>query len=155
MEVELQKLAEIRVRTEEEYKKIGSVFCPYLKKQIAFNAKGLEHIKFKGRNKARSNVDQYIRLRSLPIAKIIIESSHTLQGYQERNEMVMIKKKKWGTIMKPVKYYEFVAVLKNVRLRVIVKQVEGGELHFWSIIPFWRMSMLGTRLLHNGNPAED
>ncbi len=155
MDISEEKLNEVKEKAEAEYKNFGNVFCPYLKKEVAFNAKGLEHIKFKGRNKARSTVDQYIRLRSLPLVKNIINLSHTLQGFQERKEMVMVKNKKWGTIMKSVNYYEFVAVVKDVRVRVIIKNVDGGEPHFWSIIPFWRMNILGKRIIHNGNPSED
>ena len=157
MEINKRQLDRIRKKAEEEYKMADFVCCPYLKKDISFNAKGLEHVKFKRRNQARSMQDQFIRLRSLPLAKKIISLSHTLQGFQERNEMVRIKGKgKWKHKMKGVEYYEFVAVIKDVRVRVIVKQVDGGELHFWSIIPFWKMDIISEkRLVHNGNPSED
>lgn len=39
--------------------------------------------------------------------------------------------------MKDVTYYEFIAVLNSVRVKVIVKEVAGREKHFWSVIPFW------------------
>ena len=155
MEVNQIKLDKIKKQTEENYKKIGSIPSPYLGKDVAFNAKGLEHIKFKGRNKARSNEDQYIRLKCLPLAKKIVKASHTLQGHQERNEMVKVKRGKWTHEMKVVNYFEFVAIVGDVRVRVIVKKIEGGELHFWSIIPFWKMDINGKRLVHNGNPSED
>ena len=54
-----------------------------------------------------------------------------------------------------VTYYEFVAVLENRRFKVIVKQLPGGQRVFWSLIPFWRQSNEGRRLLHDGNPADD
>ncbi len=52
-------------------------------------------------------------------------------------------------------YYEFVAVLEGRRFKAIVKQLPGGERIFWSLIPFWRQTEQGRRLLHDGNPAED
>ena len=60
------------------------------------------------------------------------------------------------TVMKPVKYYEFIAVVKRNRVRVIVKQIDNGHKFFWSIIPFWGMNKKTmSRLLHDGLPEED
>ena len=129
MEIDLGKLERVKKSSEEEYKKTGSIFCPYLKKNVAFNARGLEHIKFKGRNKARSKEDQYVRLRCLPLAEKIIALSHTLQGFQERNELVNVKRNKWTHEMQSVAYYEFIAVIQDVRVRVIIKQIKGGDPH--------------------------
>jgi len=60
------------------------------------------------------------------------------------------------TVLKPVSYYEFIAVLENVRVKVIVKQVDGGEKFFWSIIPYWKIDSVNSRrLLHSGDPESD
>lgn len=157
MDINNEKFKNIQDAAEKEYKLINLIFCPYLKKDIYFNAKGLEHLKFKRRNNARSRQDQYIRFRCLPLAPKIISLSHTLQGYQERNEMIRTKdKKKWTHEMKSVEYFEFIAVIKDVRVRIIVKKEENGIHYFWSIIPFWKMDIVTEkRLLHNGNPGED
>ncbi len=59
-------------------------------------------------------------------------------------------------ILKPVTYYEFIAVLKRNRVRIIVKQIENGQKFFWSIVPFWGMNEeTMTRILHDGVPEED
>ena len=40
--------------------------------------------------------------------------------------------------------------------KVIVKQIEGGDKIFWSIIPFWGMDeQTKSRLLYEGLPEED
>jgi len=59
--------------------------------------------------------------------------------------------------MRSVTYYEFVAVINDYRVRVIMKEVEGGSgKYFWSIIPFWKMDKItGRRLLHSGKPETD
>ena len=31
----------------------------------------------------------------------------------------------------------------------------GCERIFWSLIPFWRQNEQGTRVMHDGNPAQD
>ena len=63
---------------------------------------------------------------------------------------------RWEIVMRTATYFEFVAVVRDVRVRIIVKQVENGPKYFWSIIPFWKMDKItGKRLLHNGKPSED
>lgn len=52
-------------------------------------------------------------------------------------------------------FYEFIAVLDKVRVRVIIKQVANGPKYFWSIIPFWKNGQNGRRKLHYGSPEED
>lgn len=43
----------VKSEAEELYKKFGQVHCPYFKENISFGAQGLEHLKFKRREKAR------------------------------------------------------------------------------------------------------
>jgi len=52
-------------------------------------------------------------------------------------------------------FYEFVAILDEIRVRVIVKQIDGGQYIFWSIIPYWGGGVVGERTYHFGNPEED
>jgi hypothetical protein len=47
-----------------------------------------------------------------------------------------MRKWRWERILNDVSFYEFVADLDHVRVKVIVKQVAGGDRYFWSIIPF-------------------
>ena len=63
---------------------------------------------------------------------------------------------RWERIIKNVTYYEFIAVLDSVRVKVVVKEVTGGEKHFWSIIPFWGIDKnTSRRILHSGNLEHD
>ena len=62
--------------------------------------------------------------------------------------------------MRVVTYYEFIAVMEShnskVRVKIVVKQVEGSEKHFLSIIPFWGTNKnTGERIIHSGNPEND
>ena len=151
------KFAQVKRDAERQYKDLGSVYCPYLKESVAFNAKGLEHLRFKGRGRARSREDQYVRLRSIQLAPRILSVSHTLQGISQKAEFISVKTKSQRTsFAKSVTYYEVVAVIGTARVRIIVRSPEGEQKYFWSIIPFWKMDKItGKRLLHNGNPHED
>lgn len=139
------------------YKDVGNIWCPYFKEQIAFNAKGLKHLKFQGERKARLRRDQYTRLRLLSLAPQIVKDSHTLQGVSMRKNFERMNiNGRWETRLCMVIYYEFVAVIKDVRVRVIVKQVENHPKYFWSIIPFWKMDKItGARMLSSGKPETD
>jgi len=58
--------------------------------------------------------------------------------------------------MKDIVFYEFIAVLDSIRLKVIVKEVSGGEKHFWSAIPYWGINKEASkRILHSGDPEHD
>ena len=44
----------------------------------------------------------------------------------------------------------------KVRVKIVVKCVDGGEKYFLSIIPFWGIDKnSGERLMHSGNLEND
>ena len=131
MEIKDDKFKSIKQEAEKIYKNIDEVLCPYFGSNIVFNAKGLENIKFKSKRKARSREDQYMRLKLIPLASRILEKSHTLQGISEKRSLEYEKiNSRWEYVMKNSTYYEFVAVVKRVRVKVIIKQVENGPKYF-------------------------
>lgn len=155
--IDIEKLEKAKKDAEDYYKSVKEIYCPYFKEKIAFNAKGLEHVKFKGRWKARSRYDQYIRFRLIALAPQIIRDSHTLQGLYETHSFEHEKRnKRWDKILRQVTYYEFIAIIKRARARIIVKQVENEPKYFWSIIPFWKTeNMTSKRIIHSGRPETD
>jgi len=141
----------VKDEAEKFYNTIGDVYCPYFKEKIAFNAKGLRHLKFKSNRKARPRKDQYSRLKIIYLAPEILKQSHTLQGIGQIKKFEEQKtNSRWERIMKEVKYYEFIAVINNVRIKVVVKEVLGGEKYFWSVIPCWGIDKkTSKRILHS------
>ena len=70
------------------------------------------------------------------------------------------KIEEWQKILKLITYYEFIAVMEShgskVRVKLIVKEIEGGEKFFYSLIPFWGTDKAtGRRIIHSGNPEND
>ena len=57
--------------------------------------------------------------------------------------------------MKEVTFYEFIAVLDDVRVKVIVKEVQGGEKHFWSVIPCWGIDKTNSKRVLHSRDIED
>lgn len=141
------------------YKDIGQIKCPYLNDFVHFNAAGFEHILFKAWDRPRSREDQYIRLCLLPLAVKVISRSHTLQEYKQCRRFERFQSNsKWKQEMKTVKYYGFTAIINNALIKVIVKEIEGRNKNFHSIIPKWRNEITNgssNKKLYKGNPEED
>ena len=152
-----QDFQNVKNEADSFYQTIGEVYCPYFKEKIAFNAKGLKHLKFKSNRQARPRKDQYSRLKLIRFAPETLKQSHTLQGvWQIRRFEFQKTNNRWEQAVKDVKYYEFIAVMDNIRIKVIIKEVLGGEKHFWSIIPFWGIDKVTSkRILHSGDPEND
>lgn len=140
MEINIKKFNIIKKEAEDQYRSIDFVECPFLKRKVNFNVKGLNHIKFKAWNKTRLTSDQYLRLKFLHLAPKILKRSGTIQEYQEKNNFERIKTRgKWSQKMVSVKYHGFIAILKyEIKVKVVIKEVVGGQPYFWSIIPFWK-----------------
>lgn len=147
----------VKANAEAFYKSIGKVRCPYFQEEIAFNAKGLRHLKFKSDQQARSREEQYARLKLIYLAPEVLKKSHTLQGVWQTRRFEEIKtNSRWERLMKEVVFYEFIAVLHNVRIKVIVKEAQGGKKHFWSVIPYWGIDKMSSkRVLHSGDLEYD
>jgi hypothetical protein len=147
----------VKQKAEMLYGAIGTVRCPYFSENIAFNAKGIRHLKFKSDQQARPREDQYSRLKLLRLAPEVLKLSRTVQGIWHTKRFESQKThSRWERVLKDVSFYEFVAVLEGVRIKVIIKEVLGGEKHFWSIIPFWGIDKATSRrILHSGHPEFD
>lgn len=139
------------------YHSVMPVWCPYFQEKIAFNAKGLRHLKFKSDGRARTEIDQYARLKLLSFVPEVLNKSKTVQGINKTRLLEEEKNNgRWKRVMKDVTFYEFIAVLKNVRIKVIVKEVFGGEKHFLSVIPSWKIDKEhGKRILCSDDAIED
>lgn len=159
--IDHNKFLEAKKRSKKYYDGLNNIQCPYLKKQVHFNEEGFGHLLSKSWNKGRSIIDQYTRLRILPKAVEIIKSSHTLQEHDERILMVRQKiNSRWEKRSKMVRYYVFIHLLRNsdLRLKVIVKEIEGGQPFFWSIYPTWKVNKKrekNNKIFYAGNLEED
>lgn len=156
MKTNKDNFEKIKKEAEKFYKSVNNVRCPYFNEKINFNSKGLDHIKFNGWNRGRLICDQYTRLKLIRLAPEVIRKSHTIQGFSETK--IFERKKinsRWEKILSNVCFYEFVAIIDDKRIRIIVKQIEGGEKFFWSIIPFWKKDNNHRRKMCYGKDLEN
>ena len=160
MDVTDENFDKIKLQAEETYALLERIVCPYFgeAEPIAMNSKGIKHIKFKKDRVARSRADQFMRLKHIHLIKRILEKSRTLQEYKEINEFVDTKSTaRKEQVLKMVRYYGFIAIVNDSgrmkRLKIVIKQEDGAEKHFWSIIPFWTSNK--ELKMHSGNLQED
>ena len=151
-------LEKVKTEAQELFKKIGKVRFPYLQSEVSFNREGLKHIKFKRDTEARNRDDQFIRLKHIKFAPRILEKSGTLQELRREKGFVRVKTNTRNErVLKWITYYGFVSVINDSgyqkRLKIVVREVEGGQPHFWSLIPHWKRNK--ELQLFSGNLAED
>jgi len=157
MEISQATFDKVKAKAEAFYLALEPVRCPYLKCAVSFNTKGLDHIKLKEWNKPRVMFDQFQRLKIVTVIPQILSASHTVQGKWNRKEWERQKKHgKWQKTIREVVYYEFVAVIDNVRAKVVLKEVVGNPPFFWTVIPYWRMNeVTNGRMLYDADIAKD
>lgn len=152
-----EEFKKIKECGERFYKSFNEVHCPYFKEKVSFSSQGLEHLRFKSRERVRPDKDQFMRMKLIHLAPEVLKNTHTVQGILETKKFEKVRiNNRTDTILQLVTYYEFIAVIKRNRVKIIIKQLENGKKFFWSIIPFWRMNKeTKKRILHEGNPEED
>jgi len=101
-----------------------------------------------------------MRYKLLPMAIEVLRNSKTLQEYETQITFIEVKQnKKRKNILKEIQFFGFIAIIKEWKLKVIVRQVGEGKKHFWSIIPNWktRRTKEGVKqfLNHSGDLYED
>ena len=88
-----------------------------------------------------------------------IELSTTHQEYEKvfrKSEIKSHKKKVRKT--KIVRYWGVIAIIDGRKIKVILRKIGDGQLHFWSIVPAWVTNTYRDIKLFStmkGNPAED
>ena len=115
------------------FDKTEKVKCPaFDNEEINFNAKGINHLLFKGDRSQRDSKRIETHIRLLPSAIYLLQNATFWQeeSTYEKGERIY-------------KYWAFEAVVKDRRIKVIVRQVGNSKKHFWSVIPAWRRDKFG------------
>jgi hypothetical protein len=143
MDIDDKKLAERTRATKAEYKRIKTIRCPFFGEEIHFSDDGFKHMLYKGKfnKKKRDKSTQYMRLKLFSLACRLIKETKTLQEYYSTKHFVRVRNnKRREKVLKEVEYWAFIAIIKNRRIKVIIKQYESGDKKFWSVIPNWSIA---------------
>ena len=97
------------------YKTLGAIYCPCLKANVRFNAKGFYHLLYDGNGMPRPRAEQIRRLMLLPLVPEIIANVRSVGGNQT---------------IKGIEYL----VLQNIRARVIIRKKASGNYFYHSIM---------------------
>lgn len=115
------------------FDEVKEVDCPtFQDEKIIFNAKGINHLIYKGNRSMRevSRIKTNIRLlpRAIKLLKIMPvaqeEASYEVNGIK-------------------FKYWAFEGVIEGRRIKIVIRQKGNGKKHFFSVIPCWRKDRFG------------
>lgn len=161
MNIAPEDFEKFKDKIRQEYDSIREVHCPYFNGMVKFSSDGFQHLLFKGSSKAkeRSHGEQYIRLKLFKLAPKLLRITRTLQEFHSQNQFVVIKtNKRREAVVKEVKYWGFIAIIEDRKIKVVVKQLGDGFKRFWSIIPNWttrKSRETHSRINHSGNLEND
>lgn len=111
------------------YKSIVSVFCPLLNEVVYFTSDGFIHLLYESNRMPRNISEQFMKLKCLPHAPIVIQKSKIIVDTRTFEIKVKGKKK---TLIQYALAYE---VSKGVIIRVVVGRLGAGKLRFISVMP--------------------
>ncbi len=116
--------------TRETYNAQKSIFNPYFNKDVLLNSKGFHHLEFSNR-RLRSRNEQMFKFKYLELALEVIRKSSTIQEYRSLTL----------SNGKIIKYFAMIAIVgsNNYRIRAVIKQKEGSEPIFWSVMPYTKI----------------
>lgn len=119
------------------YRKWNQSYCPPLG-QIHINTHFWTHLKENKNRRLRPHRDVINRLRAIKQTKKLLESISHFQDEYEEND---------GS--KKVKYWFIVGHTKHGRLGIVLRKVQQGKIHLYSIIPNWKGYIPREKLIMN------
>lgn len=112
----------------------GALDCPaFTGEKIFFNAKGIQHLFYKGPRSKRDLKRIAKNIELLPQAVKLLK----LMPIPQEEDTYTAHEKKY-------KFWAFEGVIDNRRIKVIIRQVGTGKKHFYSVIPAWRKKRFGV-----------
>ena len=103
------------------YKTWTPVYCPALDTEVVFNSKGFKHLRFRVDGTPRNPKESIYKLRFLPLVRSVIYKAKSVGEYRKG------KIEYWGISAK-------VGKKGNQTIKVILRRVGAGKVHFWSVM---------------------
>lgn len=151
---------EMREVAENYYQSLKPVFCPAINEDISFAmSEGFHHIIHKSKGNQREQKEQMMRFKLLKRGVSLIGMTTTFQEYEETIAPIKIKMNKKKILAdRKVKYWGLIAILNDRKIKVILRKIGNGKIHFWSIIPAWTTSYKRDKKyikMMKGDPTTD
>ncbi len=157
--IDISNYDKIRGDAESYYRALVAVMCPALKDTVSFPSDGFNHLIYKSHRSERDRSSQVMRFKLLARAVYLIGTTTTFQEYDETIREFTVKRyKKKIKETKAVQYWGIIAIVDNRKIKVIVRKIGNGSLHFWSVVPAWITNKTRDGKFIStmkGDPAED
>lgn len=143
-EVSEELYAKSKLEAERLYRSFTPIKCRAIGNQtIYFNSEGFNHLLYK-KGKERAKNDQMGRFKHLDFVPKILQLTTTYQEYEEKLQDFRVERHgKKITETKQVRYWAFVAIMHNKRIKVVIRKIGEGQIIFYSICPLWKTDMYG------------
>lgn len=111
------------------------IHSPFFNGDIALGPDGFRHFELSA-NGNRTKEEQVERFGLLPIALQILKTATTLQRYRKRPQKLYTREEDRPLKERKMVQWCFTALFLNRarRVKVVVRQVGDGKLHFWSVM---------------------
>ena len=121
------------VNKNNDYKKWLPVYSKVLNEYVVFNTKGFNHLRFRTDNTPRNKKEAKYKLGLLPLVRPVIHNAPVFEKYTRRTSPVGGSRK---VVLKEIDYWSIVAVVgkQNVKIRVVIRRIGNGQIHFWSVM---------------------
>lgn len=140
IEERIKNYSEIKKESKELYDSFCKIFSPAIGSHVHFTSNGFNHLVYKNAKKKRDKKTQILRFDLLKKAKYIIEVSTTFQELEEDFEYTRVNRHgKYVSMNLIVRHWAFVAIVDNLRVKVVLRQVGNGKVEFFSVIPGWKL----------------
>lgn len=139
------------------YASIHEVRSPYFQSNIIFNSDGFNHLQFSA-GRERNKKEQLLKFLFLKHVPYIVKNSGTLQ--EHRKTMQVGERRRYAKgerDMELVEYWGFIAIVPNTnstRIKVILRKVGKGAIHFWSVMPTQKKGTNNRILVGSGDMLE-
>ena len=123
----------VRDQRKDLYSKWKPIFCTALGEEVHFNSRGFNHLLYKIDNVPRNNVEAMYKLGLLPLVRPVIYSAKEIEKYEKRISPIGGTKQR---VYKEIEYWSLVSVVGRqcTKVRVVLRKVGTGALHFWSVM---------------------
>ena len=147
---ENQYCAELKAQTKALYDSIGTIDCPYFPNEpINFNSDGFHHFQYTTGGSERSKKAQIRRYKTFPLAPHILKKAGTVQQHRKAWGPVGRAKGDGFRATKVIEDWCFTALVPsgpgtNIDVKVVVRRIGTGPLHFYSVMTFKAPDYLAT-----------
>lgn len=126
----------------ELYDATPEILCPYFKSNITLTSDGFNHLLHKPNRQPRNIQEQRLKLKLLKSGLHILNNAGTVQEYRKTLEKCGVPRKDGFSKTKQAEYWGFHDIVGKepmILIRVIVRKIGDGKLHFWSVMPIGKI----------------